>query len=160
VSGLDAHRICLELELLEERGAGMDRLLTRTVELLHESSPRFDWAGIYELHPDGTLRLGPFVGDPTEHVAISVGDGVCGTAVARKCNMNIPDVSKATSYLACSSETKSELVVLIRSGYQIHAQIDIDSHQLDAFDDDLVVEVERLADWLAHAYEKRLETVG
>ena len=160
MSRLDAHRICLELELLEERGAGMDRLLTRTVELLHESSPRFDWAGIYELHPDGTLRLGPFVGDPTEHVAITVGDGVCGTAVARKCNMNIPDVSKATSYLACSSETKSELVVLIRSGYMIHAQIDIDSHQLDAFDDDLVLEVERLADWLAHAYEKRLETVG
>ena len=160
MSTLKAGRICRELEGLEKRGAGMDRLLTRAVELLHESSPRFNWTGIYELHSDGTLRLGPFVGEPTEHVVITVSDGVCGTAVARKCNMNIPDVSKATSYLACSSETKSELVVLIRSGYMIHAQIDIDSHQLDAFDDDLVLQVERLADWLAHAYEQRLETVG
>ena len=85
---------------------------------------------------------------------------VCGTAVARKCNMNIPDVSKATNYLACSAETTSELVILIRHGDRIHAQIDIDSHELDAFDDDLVLEVEWLADWLAHAYEKRLQTVG
>ena len=160
MSELNASRICLELEVLEERGAGMDRLLAHAVERLHEASPRFDWTGIYELHPDGTLRLGPFVGEPTEHVAITVGDGVCGTAVARKCNINIPDVSKATNYLACSTETKSELVVLIRSGHQIHAQIDIDSHQLDAFDDDLVLEVELLADWLAHAYENRLQTVG
>ncbi len=160
MSTLKASRICRELEGLEKRGAGMDRLLTRAVELLHESSSRFDWTGIYELHSDGTLRLGPFVGEPTEHVAITVGDGVCGTAVARKCNMNIPDVSKATNYLACSAETASELVILIRQGFRIYAQIDIDSHELDAFDDDLVLEVERLADWLAHAYEKRLQPVG
>lgn len=157
MSTLQVGPICRELEGLEEQGAGMDQLLTRAVELLHESNPRFDWTGIYELHSDGTLRLGPFVGAPTEHVVITVGNGVCGTAVAKKCNMNIPDVSKATSYLACSAETKSELVVLIRRGQHIHAQIDIDSHQLDAFDDDLVHEVEKLADWLSHAYEKRLQ---
>lgn len=148
------HEICRELEQVERRGAGLDALLRRAVELLHESSPRFDWTGIYELHPDDTLRLGPFVGAPTEHVSISVGQGVCGTAVARKRNMNIPDVSKATNYLACSAETRSELVVLIRRGDRIYAQIDIDSHQPDAFHSEIERDVVRLADWLALAYER------
>ena len=77
---------------------------------------------------------------------------MCGSAVAEKRNMNIPDVSCHTNYLPCSSETKSELVVLIRSEDVIHAQIDIDSHQLAAFDEDAVSNVQKVADWLARAY--------
>ena len=73
----------------------------------------------------------------------------------KKRNMNIPDVSLHANYLACSSETRSELVILIRSGDVIHAQIDIDSHELAAFDDDAVVKVQRVADWLALAYAAR-----
>lgn len=148
-------RICRELDRLEADGLDFDAWLRRAVVLLHESSPRFHWTGIYELDADHTLRLGPYVGAPTAHVAISVGHGVCGTAVARRCNMNVPDVSKATNYLACSTETRSELVVLIRSGERIFAQIDIDSHDLAAFTDDLVDEVEALADRLALGYERR-----
>lgn len=69
--------------------------------------------------------------------------------------MNIPDVRRVTNYLPCSSETRSELVVLIRSGDRIHAQVDIDSHELAAFDDDAVEKVQRVADWLAARYERR-----
>jgi len=69
--------------------------------------------------------------------------------------MNIPDVSRHENYLPCSSETKSELVVLIRSGDTIHAQIDIDSHMLAAFDDVAVASVQRVADRLAKAYDRR-----
>jgi GAF domain-containing protein len=61
-------------------------------------------------------------------------------------------VSKEPNYLACSSSTRSELVVLIRKGARIFAQIDIDSHQLDAFDARTEAEVKRVADWLADAY--------
>ncbi len=146
-----------ELQALESRGTQLSELLTRAVTLLHESSPRFDWTGIYELHSDGALRLGPYIGEPTEHVFITVGQGVCGSAVANKCNMNIPDVSKATNYLACSTATKSELVVLIRREDRIYAQIDIDSQQLDAFSEEIADEVEKLADWLALAYEKQMK---
>ena len=117
--------------------------------------PRFHWTGIYELFADNVLRLGPYVGSPTDHVFIGVGNGVCGTAVAEKRNLNIPDVRQISNYLACSAETRSELVVLIRSGDCIHAQIDIDSHQVGAFTDEAVAIVQRVADWLAKAYEAR-----
>ena len=151
---VNAPQICRALEAFEAGGADLPKLLLRAVELLHGSSPRFDWTGIYELHTDDALRLGPYIGEATEHVFISVGQGVCGSAVANKCNMNIPDVSIATNYLACSSETKSELVVLIRRDGRIYAQIDVDSHELNAFSDDVARDVEVLADWLAGAYER------
>lgn len=144
--------ICQDLDALQRRGATLETLLRRAVELLHQSNPRFHWTGIYELFPDNYLRLGPFIGAPTDHVFIAVGQGVCGTAVAERRNINVPDVRKAENYLACSTATRSELVVLIRQGETIHAQIDIDSHDLDAFDSASVRLVEEVAQWLAGAY--------
>ena len=128
-------------------GEGLERLLEAAVEGLSRTDPRFDWTGVYELFSDDVLRLGPFVGAPTDHVFIGVGNGVCGTAVAERRNMNIPDVREITNYLACSVSTRSELVVLIRSGDVIYGQIDIDSHQVGAFSDTSVAKVERVADW-------------
>ena len=143
------------LEAMSREGAELEEVLEAAVSGLHDLNPRFHWTGIYELFPDDVLRLGPFVGAPTDHVFIGVGRGVCGTAVAEKRNLNIPDVRQITNYLACSSETRSELVVLIRSGDTIHAQIDVDSHEVAAFDDPAVAGVQRIADWLAHAYAAR-----
>ena len=152
---MNAEIICRELDRLKQRGATLEDLLASAVEYLHASHPMFHWTGIYELFPDNVLRLGPFIGAPTDHVFIAVGQGVCGTAVAERRTMNVPDVSKAPNYLACSTSTKSELVVLIRSGSEIFAQIDIDSHELDAFDTETVEGVEKVADWLATAYAGR-----
>lgn len=143
------------LEDLSAEGVGFETLLARAVQLLHESDPRFHWTGIYELFPDNVLRLGPFIGAPTDHVFIAVGRGICGTAVAENRNINVPDVTKEPSYLACSAATKSELVVLIRKGGRIFAQIDIDSHEPAAFDSRAVAQVETVADWLAEAYARR-----
>jgi len=150
---MDGSQICQALDNLADQGTSLEGLLTAAVEMVHESHPDFHWTGIYELYPDDTLRLGPFIGAPTDHVFISVGRGVCGSAVAEKQNKNIPDVSAEPNYLACSTATKSELVILIRNGDRIFAQIDIDSHEFDAFDPTTSVEVEKVADWLAHAYE-------
>jgi GAF domain-containing protein len=143
------------LDALVANGASFETILDAAVKGVHQLDARFDWTGIYELFPDNILRLGPFVGSPTDHVFIGVGTGVCGTAVAEKRNMNIPDVRKISNYLACSTETRSELVILIRSGDRIHAQIDIDSHQVGAFDDAAVTGVQRVADWLARHYRTR-----
>jgi GAF domain-containing protein len=130
-----------QLEALVARGASFEAVLEAAVRGTHQLDPRFDWTGIYELYPD--------------QVFIGVGTGGCGTAVAEKRNQNIPDVRKITNYLACSTETRSELVVLIRTGDAIHAQIDIDSHQVAAFDTETEGKVQRIADWLARRYEAR-----
>jgi len=62
-----------------------------------------------------------------------------------------------SNYLACSTTTRSELVILIRSGDRIFGQIDIDSHELDAFDPDSAAMVERVAERLAEAYSRGRE---
>ena len=109
--------------------------------------------GIYLLHDD-TLELGPYVGEPTEHTRIKVGVGVCGTAVAREEDLNVPDVTAATNYLACSLATKSELVVLIRGrDGRILGQIDIDSHTRAAFGPEEEAAVKRVAKELGDAWE-------
>lgn len=143
------------LEEMARTGVAFGDLLDAAVEGVHVLDPRFHWTGVYELFPDNVLRLGPFIGAPTDHVFIGVGQGVCGTAVAEKRNMNIPDVRRVENYLPCSTETRSELVVLIRSGETIFAQIDIDSHEIAAFDEAAVENVQRVADWLAAAYQSR-----
>jgi len=155
---MDGDRICRELDSLKAGDASFDAILSEAIRLIHESSQQFHWTGIYELFPDDVLRLGPFIGAPTDHVFISVGRGVCGSAVAERRNKIVPDVSKEPNYLACSSSTKSELVVLIQKDGNIFAQIDIDSHDLDAFDEASVEGVQKVADWLADIYETQAPT--
>jgi L-methionine (R)-S-oxide reductase len=152
---MNADEICKELQRQHDLGKDFEGLLTLAVSLVHQSAPQFHWTGIYELFPEGVLRLGPFIGAPTDHVFIGVGEGVCGSAVAEQRNMNVPDVTQAQNYLACSTATRSELVVLIRDQEQIYAQIDIDSHELDAFGPALEAEVEKVAAWLAVLYKRR-----
>jgi GAF domain-containing protein len=88
-------------------------------------------------------------GRPTEHTEIPVGEGLCGKAVAERRDLNIPDVSQAEGYLACSTETKSELVVLIRRHDEILGQIDIDSDTRDPFSEAEQQAVTEVADALA-----------
>jgi len=99
-----------------------------------ESFPHYHWVGIYWLDQD-KLHLGPYVGEPTEHVQISVGQGVCGTAISEKQNQIVHDVRERSNYLSCSVNVRSEIVVLLRNGCgEIVGQIDADSHHVGAFD--------------------------
>ena len=111
-------------------------------------SPKFNWVGIYVLKGK-FLELGPFMGAESEHTRIRVGQGVCGTAVAEDADQNVPDVRALDNYLACSLETRSELVVLIRdSKGKILGQIDIDSHTPNAFGPAEEEAVKKVADEL------------
>lgn len=125
---------------VDDPALSRDEILRRAVQALHERHG-YDWTGIYLIEGD-TLVLHSYVGRPTEHTRIPVGRGICGRAVARGENMNVPDVTQAEDYLACSVETRSELVVLIRTGDRIHGQIDIDSDSPAAFgpDDERLLE--------------------
>ena len=110
--------------------------------------PTYNWSGIYRL--DGEeLILDAYVGEETEHTRIKVGVGVCGTAVAENANQVIHDVRELSNYLACSLKTRSELVVLIREGDNIIGQIDIDGHEVGAFDLSDESLLEKMAEVLA-----------
>lgn len=129
-----------------------DDALQSAVEYLASSSPAFNWVGIYLLKGD-TLELGPCIGAATEHTRIAVGVGVCGTAVSRGADMNVPDVRAADNYLSCSAETASELVVLIRDrAGRIVGQVDIDSHTPAAFGPDEEHLVRQVADELGRRW--------
>ena len=112
--------------------------------LLSARLPHFRWTGFYILEGD-TLILGPYRGAPTEHVRIPVGRGVCGTAVAEDRNLVVDDVTKVDNYLACSADTRSEIVVLVRKHGRVVAQIDVDSDRPGAFS----AEDERLLEAIA-----------
>ena len=109
-------------------GAPLRRLAMEQLDTL----PTYDWSGIYCLEGE-MLVLDEYVGAHTDHTHIPVGRGVCGTAVAEDANQVIDDVRELTNYLACSATTRSEIVVLIRSGETVLGQIDIDGHQVGAF---------------------------
>lgn len=106
-----------------------------TVKLMAERLPSYNWVGFYMLDPKdpSTLVLGPFHGAPTEHIRISVTEGICGAAVAQGQTVIVDDVASDPRYLACSVETRSEIVVPIRAHGEIVGEIDIDSHNLEAF---------------------------
>lgn len=94
--------------------------------------PGYDWAGIYALDGD-MLVLDAYEGAETDHKRIPVGQGVCGTAIAENRNQVIEDVRELDNYLACSLETRSEIVVLIQREGLILGQIDVDGHKTGAF---------------------------
>lgn len=100
-----------------------------------DALPGYDWSGIYRLEGD-ELVLDAYVGAATDHTRIPIGKGVCGTAVAERANQVIKDVRELSNYLSCSIHTRSEIVTLIygKDG-EILGQIDIDGHQVGAFDE-------------------------
>ncbi|MHA1521719.1 MAG: GAF domain-containing protein [Promethearchaeota archaeon] len=99
--------------------------------------PHFQWTGIYEYDvPQETLTLHPmYIGLPTDHISIKKGQGVCGTAVAQNKDIIVEDVTQLDNYLACSTQTKAEIVVLLKRGDIILGQIDVDSDESGAFDE-------------------------
>jgi L-methionine (R)-S-oxide reductase len=105
------------------------------VEIIPQRLPYYHWTGFYMLdpHDSETLVLGSFRGAPTEHVRIPVSQGICGAAVERNDTVIVDDVHSDPRYLACSLETRSEIVVPIRANDAVVGEIDIDSHDLAAF---------------------------
>jgi GAF domain-containing protein len=108
------------------------RALERAVFEIKAAMPDYTWVGIYLLQ-DGELVLGPFLGRPSPHTRIPVGRGICGAAAAEKQTLVVDDVSADERYLACSLDTRSEIVVPIMRGDRVLGEIDIDSDRAAAF---------------------------
>lgn len=145
---LDGEAVVRALQGAYARDVGRSALLHIAAERIQQAGPPYTGVYLYMVQ-GGTLVLEAHRGRDTEHTRIAVGAGICGRAVAEARDINVPDVSQAEGYLACSLETRSELVVLIRLRETILGQIDIDSDQLDPFTPAEEAEVRKVADALA-----------
>lgn len=111
--------------------------LQKICSLLDQEHPHFNWTGFYFRNGDkDELLLGPFVGEVTEHTTIPFGKGICGQVAVSGETFVVPDVQEQENYLSCSADTKAEIVVpIFKNGVNV-GQIDIDSHQKNAFTDE------------------------
>ena len=146
-----ADEIVGEVELLINSSESRDEVLRESVRILKQERHHYNWVGIYLLEGE-TLVLHNYIGKPTEHTHIQVGQGVCGVAVAEGANQIVGDVTKLDNYLACSVETRAEIVVLIRRCADIVGQIDIDSDLADAFSSEDESLLSRVAELLASRF--------
>jgi L-methionine (R)-S-oxide reductase len=122
--------------------------LSRAAAVIRAASPRYTGVYLYALR-GGELVLQAHAGRPTPHLRIPVGHGVCGRAVAEGAHQVVADVTSDPDYLACSVETRSECVVLVRRDGEVVGQIDIDSDLPGAFDRDDVQRLEAAAELIA-----------
>jgi GAF domain-containing protein len=102
-----------------------------TAALLFARLPRLNWAGFYFLRGD-TLVLGPFQGQPA-CTRIKLGQGVCGTAAARRETIVVPDVHAFPGHIACDAASLSEIVVPLNIAGRMSGVLDVDSPELDRF---------------------------
>jgi len=102
------------------------------VERLKRELPFYTWVGIYLLE-GRELVLGPFLGKPSPHTRIPLNQGICGAAASQRATIIVDDVNADARYLACSIETKSEIVVPIMDGDLVLGEIDVDSDMPAAF---------------------------
>jgi len=142
------HQIAAEISRSRDKHDAM----TAAVRLLKENRPYYTWVGIYVIEEGAAepeLVLGPFLGKPSPHTRIPLGRGICGAAATERQTIIVDDVNSDPRYLACSIETKSEIVVPIMNGDRVLGEIDIDSDRPAAFGTEDRVLLERVAQALA-----------
>jgi len=145
-----------EVMTLAEAAPTAKDVMHGVCKLLHERMLKYNWGGFYMLEPGAkppVLVLESFVGAMTPHTRIPLNQGICGAAASSGKTIVVDDVSKDSRYLACSLETKSEIVVPIFVKNQVAGELDIDSHFSAAFGTD----DQNLVQYCAEVVGKRLE---
>lgn len=120
-----------QIEALLEGESDLIANQSNTIAALKEQFKWF-WVGFYTVK-NGELVLGPFQG-PVACTRISKGKGVCGAAWEQGKTLVVPDVDAFPGHIACSSLSKSEIVVPIYQSGEVVAVLDVDSEELDQFD--------------------------
>jgi L-methionine (R)-S-oxide reductase len=148
-----------EITLLAQSSRTAEDLMRSMVKLLHDRMLKYNWVGFYMLEPGAqppVLVLGAFEGAMTPHTRIPLNQGICGAAASSGQTVVVDDVAKDPRYLACSLETKSEIVVPVFARGKVMGELDIDSHFPAAF----TSEHQELVQYCAILVGKKLEAAG
>jgi GAF domain-containing protein len=152
--------VARELDQLAAAANSVEDLMTLIVGRLKERLPHYDWVGFYMIETgtlpgqEDMLVLGPYVGAPTPHTRIPLHQGICGAAASSGRTVVVDDVNSDPRYLACSIETKSEIVAPVRAQGKVVGELDIDSHTPAAFTADDRQLVEHCATLVGRYLEK------
>ena len=127
-----------KIQTILNEAADREEAMQHICALLHREVSHYDWVGFYLVDPlaERELVLGPYAGEPTEHIRIPFGTGICGQAAETRKTIIVDDVTRESNYLACSPYVQSEIVVPILKGKELIGQIDIDSETPAAMDDE------------------------
>jgi GAF domain-containing protein len=145
-----------EVERLNSEAHTADQLMEGITVLLNKEMLKYNWVGFYLLEAGADppmLVLGHYQGAMTPHTRIPLNLGICGAAASSGKTVVVDDVKLDRRYLACSLETKSEIVVPVFVRGQVGGELDIDSHFLAAFAD----EDRELVEYCARLVGQRLE---
>jgi L-methionine (R)-S-oxide reductase len=145
-----------DVDRLNAEARTADQLMEDITRLLNQEMLKFNWVGFYMLEPGVNppmLALGHYRGAMTPHTRISLNQGICGAAASSGKTVVVDDVTQDTRYLACSLETKSEIVVPIFVRGKVVGELDIDSHFAAAFGSD----DRELVEYCAQLVGQRLE---
>jgi len=140
-------------EIVSNTNDSLENRLYQICEILEAHVNHYDWVGFYFKNGDkNELKLGPYIGEPTDHVIIPFGKGICGQVAVSNENFVVPDVAAQDNYIACSITVKAEIVVpIFVNGLNI-GQIDIDSKTPDPF----TTEDERFLEFVCFEVSKLL----
>lgn len=120
--------------IISKQNTSTDVRLMEICELIEAHVPHYNWVGFYFKNGDkNELKLGPYVGEPTDHTIIPFGKGICGQVAVSNQNFVVPDVAAQDNYIACSITVKAEIVIPIFINGENIGQIDIDSNTPDPF---------------------------
>jgi L-methionine (R)-S-oxide reductase len=120
----------------DEGGTTLDdiALMATINSVLSHHFPHFYWTGFYRVCGD-RLIVGPYIGT-VGCLQIAIGKGVCGTSAAKRETVIVPDVHEFPGHIACDANSRSEIVVpVFGPEHELIAVLDVDSDQLDAFDE-------------------------
>tara|TARA_B100001115_G_scaffold184908_1_gene189788 strand:- start:3390 stop:3923 length:534 start_codon:yes stop_codon:yes gene_type:complete len=141
------------VEMIKDEKDLITAMSTISCELYH-AFEHWNWVGFYRRVDERTLKVGPYQGG---HgcLTIDVDRGVCGACVREKSILMISDVSKVESHIACSPETKSEMVLpIIGNMGTVLAVFDLDSTEIGAFDAIDKEFLSGLVDWIRPLYDQ------
>jgi len=150
-----------EVDELAWSAGSAAELMRNIVKLLHDQMLKYNWVGFYMLAKSPAERspmlvLGAFQGAMTPHSRIPLHQGICGAAASTGKTVVVDDVNEDPRYLACSIETKSEIVVPVFAHDEVVGELDIDSHFPAAFTHDH----QELVQYCASLIGKKLESAG